>query len=127
MNTTFLLVLLTLGNAGQISAAFVNEDSQSACQSKSKILGEVISASGAKIIKNRCIASQYQFSKFSHAESESEDAVRNSYLISLTEQGVHINQLKNKMECITDKEKMTLDDDNKVYCTTSRQQMISDE
>lgn len=125
MNTTFLLVLLTLGELGQIDAAFVNTDSLIACQIKSKMLGAVISASGTEIVENRCFASDLIFPNFSH--SQSDEAVRYNYLISLTANSVEVIQSKNKMECSVDREKMKLENKGDVYCTSSTQLIIRDE
>jgi len=125
MNTVFLLVLLTLSDAGQINASFVNTDSLNACQNKSKMLGAVILTLGTKILENRCFASELNFSKFSHGQSK--QAVRYNYNIVLNDDRVDVSQSKNKMECIINKEKLMLTNDGEVYCTTSKQQIMRDE
>lgn len=125
MNTAFLLVLLTMGDAGQINAAFVNTDSLISCQMKSKMLGAVISSSGTEIIENRCFASDLKFPKFSHKQKE--DALRYSYVISLAGDEIEVSQAKNKMECIVNKEKFELENKGDVYCTTSTQKIKRDE
>ena len=124
MNTAFLLVLLTLADAGQINAAFVNTDSLIACQTKSNMLGAVISVSGTKVVESRCFTSTLTFSKFSHEQVK--ESVRSSYLISLADETVNIKQSKNKMACIVGKEKLGLVDQGEVYCTTSSQHIIRD-
>ncbi|MDC9724612.1 MAG: hypothetical protein PSN44_01660 [Gammaproteobacteria bacterium] len=119
MNTTFLLVLLTLGDGGQINAAFVNTDSLNTCQNKSKMLGAVISTSGTKIVENRCFVSDLNFTKFSHGQSDEE--VRYDYAILLSDDYVEVIQSKNKMECTVNEENMALTNKGEVYCTTSSQ------
>ncbi|KAF3977091.1 MAG: hypothetical protein HFP77_08795 [Methylococcales symbiont of Iophon sp. n. MRB-2018] len=98
MNTAFLLVLLTLGDVGQINAAFVNTKSLIACQTKGKMLGVVISASGTEIVKNSCFKSDLMLSKFSHSQAEKKKA-RTSYLIVMEEQDIEIRESKNRMYC----------------------------
>jgi hypothetical protein len=124
MNITFLLVLLTLGDAGQINAAFVNTDSLNACQNKSKMLSEVISTAGTKILENRCFASEFIFSKFSHAQPS--EAVGYNYNIVLNNETVDVIESQNKMECIVNKEKLMLTNEGGVHCTASTQQIIRD-
>lgn len=125
MNTAFLLVLLTVGDGGQISAAFVNTGSLFTCQTKSKMLGAVISTSGTEIIENKCFSSGLKFPKFSHKQKE--DAIRYSYVVSLTDGDIEVRRAKNKMECIINKEKFELENKGEVYCTTSTQKIIRDE
>ncbi|KAF3982112.1 MAG: hypothetical protein HFP78_03480 [Methylococcales symbiont of Hymedesmia sp. n. MRB-2018] len=125
MNTAFLLVLLTLGDVGQINAAFVNTKSLITCQTKGKMLGTVISASGTEIVKNSCFKSDLTLSKFSHSQAEKKMA-HTSYLIVMERQDIEIRESKNRMECIVIKEKMALNGKNDVYCTTSTQQIIRD-
>lgn len=114
-----------MGDVGQISAAFVNTDSLFTCQAKSKMLGAVISASGTQILKNKCFESDLKFPKFSHKQKE--NAIRYSYVVSLTGGDIEVRQTKNKMECILNKEKFALENEGEVYCTTSTQEIIRDE
>lgn len=122
MNTTFLLVLLALGDGGQINAGFVNTDSLNLCQNKSKILSAVISTSGSEIIENRCISSELVFSKFDH--SEEEKTVRYSYYVSLIDENIVIKQFNNQAECVAEKKKQASVNSGNVHCVTSSQKMM---
>jgi hypothetical protein len=122
MTASFLLMLLTLGDTGQINAAFINTQSLITCQAKSKMLEAMMNTSNIKIIKNSCFETSLLFSKYSHEKRMQE--VPNSYLISITDKDIQISPSKNKMACIVDKEKLTLkSQQEEVYCTTSTQKL----
>ena len=122
MNATFLLVLLTLGDAGQVSAAFVKTDSLIACQTKSKMLAAVISGADTKVLENRCFSSDLEFSKFDHREK---DPTYSHYVVSLADNAIEVIPVKSKIECILGQEKIALKNKNSiVYCTTSTQKKL---
>ena len=111
MNTAFLLVLLTLGDGGEVSTAFVTTDSLLACQTKSKMLGAVISGVGTKVLENSCFSSDLVFSKFDHHEKDPTDY---HYVISLVDNTVKVIPMKSKMACILGQEKTALKNKNSI-------------
>jgi hypothetical protein len=121
MNTTFLLVLLVLGDGGQMNASFVNTDSLNTCQNKSQTLDAILSTSNFEIIENRCVSSKIIFSKFEH--SEKKKAAYYNYFVSMIDENLLIKRSEDQVECLAEKEKLALANNGNVYCVTSSQKM----
>lgn len=81
MSAAHVLVILTLLADGQMSAAFVNTDSPSACEARAASVGAVLKAGGADVKQLRCIPSNLKFVRFSHAKAQS--APRYAYALTL--------------------------------------------
>ena len=122
MNMTFLLVLLTVGDAGKINAAFVNTESIEICQTKREKLTTISMAAGTEIVESRCFETPYVLTKFSHNSVET--PARVNYVISVGVDNLSIKQANSKMSCIVDVEKESLGHTAEVYCASSSQQII---
>lgn len=81
MSVAHVLVILTLLADGQMSAAFVNTDSASACAARAEAVGAVLRKGGADVQQLRCIPSALRFVRFSHAKAQS--APRHAYALTL--------------------------------------------
>lgn len=132
INTTFLLVLLTLGDAGQSNVAFVNTDSLNTCKikikikikikNKNKMLSTIISTSGTTVLENRCFKSKLTFSKFSHDTKK--QVTQSNYLVSLSNEKANVRTIESR-RCTAEKEKLlAADDKTKTYCATSTQHLL---
>jgi hypothetical protein len=119
METAFLLVLLTLNNAGQMAVNFVNTDDLEYCETRARMLNEILTGGGVKIAENRCVPSTLRFTKFTHDGPAK--TKRLTYLIQLEQTRVRVTTTPNMEVCKQSKISWESAQSGKVYCATSTQ------
>ena len=122
MSAAYLLILLTMTEAGGINSSFVSTDNLLMCESKSTMLKTIISASGTKVIKSSCFKSDLKFSKFGHKKEGVQATF--GYRIALTDEAFDIASLDEGVDCLLDNEKELKESKANTYCTISTQQII---
>lgn len=80
MKLGFLMIILTLLENGQMSAAFVNTQTMEECGKRAAAVRTILEKGGVAIEHLVCRASQVQFEPFFHGTED--DAERQAYLIS---------------------------------------------
>lgn len=98
MKTLFLLIVLVQNGASDISASFVNTETQQQCQQKASMLESVFNASNVQVIELRCVKSALQFSKFSHDSSSGKN--RSFYLVHLDETSSQVTTMPDLKSCL---------------------------
>ena len=80
MSLAVLMIILTLGADGQLSAAFVETDSPENCRQRAEVVRGIIGDS-APIEAILCRESAQSFDPFMHGAEEDADAPRFTFLI----------------------------------------------
>ncbi len=117
MNAGFLLVILTMMDGGGMSAAFINTDSDTACQQRAKVVQSILLKGGVKIHTMKCFASGQKFVKFAHKTAK--DAPRHFYTVRLGEESVLVEAASDKNSC-----EQTAKSGKDVFCTSSTQILV---
>lgn len=114
------MTLLTLNDAGQLSANFVETETLQACEQKVTRIEGIFKAAGITIVKNHCGLSEYRFSKFAHTQTSQERPF--SYQISIDDSGVKVTSMK-LSQCESELGEKPADsgEDETQYCVTSSQ------
>lgn len=114
------MTLLTLNDAGQLSASFVETETLQACEHKIARIKGVFKAAEITIVKSHCGVSEYRFSPFSHTQNSRK--MPSSYRIIIDESGLEITAIK-LAQCERElaEETVISNADQTVFCATSSQ------
>lgn len=91
MSSAFLMIVLTLSNGGQLSAAFVNTETLAACEKRAAVVSDILSKGNVKIRQIACRPSDLQFEPFAHGTPD--DAKRHAYVISINDKSATVEQV----------------------------------
>ncbi|MCB1957993.1 MAG: hypothetical protein KDG55_20100 [Rhodocyclaceae bacterium] len=121
MAVAHVLVILTLLGDGQLSAAFVNTDSQAACEQRSAAIAAVLERGGAEVQQMRCVPSELRFTRFSHADAAT--APRNAYRVTLGETVLALEPMPDVAQCEAAARSAQTPAGSSGFCVTSTQQL----
>lgn len=114
------MTLLTLNDAGQLSASFVETETLQACEHKIARIKGVFKASEITIVKSHCGVSEYRFSPFSHTQNSQK--MPSSYQITIDDNGLKVNSMKLELcEQELSEQTVGLIENPTVFCATSSQ------
>ena len=121
MNAAYVMVILTLLADGQLSAAFVNTESQARCETRATAVEAILKKGGADVQQIRCVPSALQFTRFSHDNAGT--APRHAYLLSLGEASLALAPVKNAKACRRQRERSAPASGVERHCVTSTQSL----
>lgn len=114
MKLGFLMIVLTVLDSGQFSAAFVNTQTLEECEQRAEVVHAVFESGDYGMEQVVCRASQAQFTPFSH---EVEDgARRHAFIVSFDEEAATVEPVASCEGVHAHGEA--------VYCATSTQQLL---
>ncbi len=119
MKSLFLLIILTQNGAGDITASFVNTETQDQCELKALVVEGIFSSARIPIIESHCVKSDLTFSPFGHSESSRQK--RHFYQIQFGQARAEIKPLKDWRQCKSSETKAG--DSPRIYCSSSLQQL----
>lgn len=120
MSINILMVVLTLLESGQMSAAFVNTASMKECERRSLMVRTVLETTGARIQQIACRQSTARFTSFSHDDG-SPETQHMHYVIQIDPQQASIMVLPPGHTCKNSND----EGDNTIsYCATSTQSLL---
>ena len=122
MTETFVMIVLTLMSNGQLSAAFSNAPAKADCQASAKMVGQILTKGGYKIEKIGCYRSSQSFSPYEHGVSD--DAPRQTYLVSLDGEKAEIVEHQGLAGCRPALEAMPEEQRASARCATSTQTLV---
>ncbi len=135
MNTTVLLVLLTLKGTAPLGVNFVNFDSLPPCRDRAAQLREILTKGGIKVVEDRCVASFQYFSKHRHRRTKGDHGKKvrmgkkNVFLIALNDARALVMPQKDIEACEAEKarrEKAGGKGATRFYCALSEQRLLCD-
>ncbi len=134
MNTTVLLVLLTLKGTAPLGVNFVNFDSLPPCQARAAQLQEILTKGGIKVVEDRCVASFQHFSKHRHRKSKGDHGrkvnvqKKNVFLIALNDARTLVIPQQDLQSCTTEKARREKAGKGRTrfYCALSEQRLLCD-
>lgn len=130
MNTTVLLVLLTLKAGAPLGVNFVNFDNLPDCQARSAVLQKVLTKGGVKVVENRCVASMQHFSRHHHGKSKGDHggkatAKKNIYLVALNDHRALVIPEADMKTCGEARaQRMKAGGKTRYYCARSEQNLL---
>jgi len=119
MNSLFLLIILTQNGAGDITASFVNTETQKQCELKALMIEGIFSSARIPIVENHCVKSGLIFSPFNHSESSHQK--RHFYQIQFGHEHAEIKPLKDWQQCKFSETEAG--DSPRIYCSSSLQKL----
>ncbi len=114
MQLGFLMIVLTLLESGQMSAAFVNTQTLEECEDRAAVVRSILEKGDVEIKEMACRPSEAEFEPFAHGEDA--DAERYTYAISLDATSVKVEQVASCEPADTSA--------NGQYCATSTQKLL---
>jgi hypothetical protein len=117
MKLGFLMIVMTLLENGQLSAAFVNTESLEDCERRAKAIRTILSDQKIPIKDLVCRSSAAKFEPFSHGAPS---AQAHSYVVSIDEREAWITPRTDNAPCDGDPAKPIR------YCATSSQKLLSE-
>lgn len=117
MTLGFVLIVMTLLENGQVSAAFVNTQSLEDCERRAKAVRAILSDQKVPIQDLVCRSSAARFEPFSH---DTTGAQRHRYVVSFDEREAWITPRTDDAQCGGDPVKPVR------YCATSAQKLLSE-
>ncbi len=134
MNTTVLLVLLTLKGTAPLGVNFVNFDSLPPCQARAAQLQEILTKGGIKVVENRCVAAFQHFSKHRHRRTKGDHGKKvktqkkNVFLIALNDARALVVPQKDLHSCEAEKARREQAEKGptRFYCALSEQRLLCD-
>jgi hypothetical protein len=114
MTSAFLMIVLTLSNGPQLSAAFVNTETLPECERRAAAVRGILDKGDVKIRQMACRPSNIRFEPFAHGVDE--DAKRYAYVISIDDNSVTVEQVAS---CAT----VNAAGEGR-YCATSTQKLL---
>ncbi len=117
MKLGFLMIVMTLLENGQLSAAFVNTDTLADCERRAKAVRTILSGQNVPIKDLVCRSSTARFEPFSH---EAPTTPPHSYVVSFDERDAWIAPRTDDTPCDGDPAKPIR------YCATSAQKLLSE-
>ncbi len=134
MNTTVLLVLLTLKGTAPLGVNFVNFDSLPPCQARAAQLQEILTKGGIKVVEDRCVASFQYFSKHRHRKTKGDHGKKtqvekkNVFLIALNDARALVIPQKDLQACETEKARRAKAENGptRFHCALSEQRLLCD-
>ena len=132
MNTTVLLVLLTLKGTAPLGVNFVNFDSLPPCQARAAQLEEILTKGGIKVVEDRCVASFQYFSKHRHRKTRGDHGKKvkaqkkNVFLIALNDARALVIPQKDMQSCEVEKARREKAEKGptRFYCALSEQRLL---
>lgn len=112
MKLGFLMIILTLGEGGDPSAAFVNTDTLAECEQRAGVVRNILEGGDISIEKLVCLRSEAAFEPFSHGMDGF--AEPQTYLLSMTDETATVTQVDACEGAAAD-----------VLCVTSNQKLLS--
>lgn len=120
MNTGFLMIILTLLETGQMSAAFVNTQKLEDCEHRATGVRAILEGQNVPIKHLVCRSSSATFEPYSHGNDK--DAVRHSYIISFDARDATVVKNTSGSPCEDAAPGKPIR-----YCATSAQKLLSEE
>lgn len=114
MTFAVLMVVLTLSNGGQLSAAFVNTPTLADCEKRAAVVRGILDKGNVKITQIICRSSNIQFEPFAHGAED--DVKRHAYIVSFDDRSATIEPVAS-----CDARSMTGEGR---YCATSSQKPL---
>ena len=107
-----------------MSASFVETETLQACEQKVARIEGIFKSAGVTIVKAHCGLSEYKFSKFGHTQISQKTPF--AYQIYFNDLGVKVASMKLE-QCEPElREKSAVsDEDQKLYCVSSSQSLLS--
>lgn len=125
MNPLFLLVIISVTQSGDPSAAFVGTETIAQCEQRGKAIRSILDANKVEIKEFACLASEQRFELFLHGAPAG--APRYDYRVTLAADGARIEKVSTLDECRrTVPSAPASATATRVYCTTSSQAMLAD-
>ena len=131
MDTTVLLVLLTLNGAAPLGVNFVNFDNLPACEQRAAQLQEILTGGGVKIVENRCVESLQRFTRHRHRKTKGDHgakapvAKKNIYLVAMNARRAIVIPKTDMKTCETAKSHREKPGaQTKYFCALSEQSLL---
>ncbi|HRO48842.1 MAG TPA: hypothetical protein PLW75_01770 [Hyphomicrobium sp.] len=123
MKLGFLMIVMTMLESGEMSAAFVNTASLDECERRAAAVRTILSNGPVPLKDLVCRRSDAAFEPFSH---DAQGAHAHRYLVSFDDTDAKITQLHDDTPCGTDS--ATARDPSKPsqYCAVSAQKLLSE-
>jgi len=117
MKLGFLMIVMTLLENGQLSAAFVNTDTLADCERRANAIRMILSGQNVPIKDLVCRSSAAKFEPFSHGAPSTQ---AHSYVVSFDEREAWITPRTDDASCEAGPAKPIR------YCATSAQKLLSE-
>jgi len=114
MSSGFLLIVLTVLDGGNLSAAFVNTDSLAECERRSAIVQSILTESRSPFKQLVCRRSAARFEPFAHGMPA--DSPRWSYLVEIGAETAVVSDIADCADATSEVEGR--------FCVTSTQQRV---
>lgn len=115
MNLGFLMVILTLLEGGQMSAAFVNTQTLEECEQRASAVRSILEKGSVDIKEMVCRSSTAQFEPFTHGAAD--EGGQHRYIIAIDDSIAHI-------ESVATCDSANAAEDGQ-YCVFSNQKLLS--
>ncbi|MGD9803562.1 MAG: hypothetical protein AB7E81_04085 [Hyphomicrobiaceae bacterium] len=126
MQQLFLLVILTMGEANGLSAAFVGTETRAECEARGKAIRPILDGAKVEVKEFGCLPSTQRFQRFQHGAPA--DAPRFFYRLTLTADSVSIARLDALDACkAASRPTAEKPPDARIYCASSSQSMLAAE
>jgi hypothetical protein len=126
MQQLFLLVILTMSEAGGLSAAFVGTETRAACEARGKAIRPILDGAKVDVKEFVCLPSSQRFQRFKHGASA--DTPRVFYRLALTADSVSIAQVNSPDACTATAQPGAAGPPGaRIYCASSTQPMLAAE
>jgi hypothetical protein len=123
MQQLFLLVILTMGEAGDVSAAFVGTETRAECEARGKAIRPILKGAKVDIKEFVCLPNTQRFQRFKHGATA--DAQRFFYRLVLTADNVSIARVDGLDTCTATAQPNAAEPaDARIYCASSTQPML---
>lgn len=123
MKLGFLMIVMTLLESGQMSAAFVNTASLDECERRAATVRAILSNGNMPLKELVCRRSDATFEPFSH---DAQPAHAHRYLISFDDIDARITQLSDDAPCGNDSAAEHDPAKPTQYCAVSAQKLLSE-
>lgn len=122
MQQLFLLVILTMTDAGGLSAAFVGTETRAECEARGKAIRTILDGAKVDIREFACVPGAARFEPFAHGTPA--DAPRFFYRVALGADSVRITQVESLGACKAAQPAAAEPAGARVYCASSSQSML---
>lgn len=123
MKLGFLMIVMTLLESGEMSAAFVNTPSIDECERRATAVRAILSKGNMPLKDLVCRRSDATFEPFSH---DTQGTHAHRYLVSFDDIDARITQLSDDASCANHSAAEAGPDKPAQYCAVSAQKLLSE-
>lgn len=122
MSVALILVVLTATPPGEVSAAFVGNLDEPACEARGQMVRSILESENVEIIRLGCFEGGATFEKFVHGTGP--DAPRYAYRVTFSRNSVAVEPVSDVASCKEGMAAATTRNSSEQHCVTSTQKML---